>query len=86
MGAYVAAKSALMRLTESLSLELRESAINVNAVLPSIIDTPANRRDMPRADPKRWVATDDLAEVIAFLASPRAKAIHGALVPVAGLG
>jgi NAD(P)-dependent dehydrogenase (short-subunit alcohol dehydrogenase family) len=56
MGAYVASKSALMRLTESMSAELREDGINVNAVLPSIIDTPANRQSMPDADPNRWVA------------------------------
>jgi NAD(P)-dependent dehydrogenase (short-subunit alcohol dehydrogenase family) len=85
MGAYIASKSALMRLTESMSAELRELGINVNAVLPSIIDTPANRRAMPDADPKRWVAPEDLAAVIHFLASDDARAIHGALIPVTGL-
>ena len=85
MGAYAAAKSAVIRLSESLSRELREDGVNVNCVLPSIIDSPANRRDMPKSDPKRWVAPEDLAEVIAFLASPRARAIHGAAIPVVGL-
>ncbi len=85
MGAYCAAKSTVMRLTESLSRELREHGINVNAVLPSIIDTPANRLDMPDADFGRWVAPVDLAAVMCFLASDDARAVHGALVPVAGL-
>lgn len=85
MGAYIAAKSALMRLTESMSAELREEGIHVNAVLPSIIDTPANRESMPDADPSRWVAPEALAAVIGFLASDAARAIHGALIPVSGL-
>jgi NAD(P)-dependent dehydrogenase (short-subunit alcohol dehydrogenase family) len=85
MGAYIASKSALMRLTESMSAELREEGINVNAVLPSIIDTPANRQSMPAADPNRWVAPAALAAVIGFLASDDARAIHGALIPVTGL-
>jgi len=85
MGAYIASKSAVLRLTESLSAEVRERGVNVNAVLPSIIDTPANRSAMPDADPARWVAPTDLANVICFLGSDAARAIHGALVPVAGL-
>ncbi|HSV45959.1 MAG TPA: SDR family NAD(P)-dependent oxidoreductase [Ramlibacter sp.] len=85
MGAYAASKSALARITESMSAELREKGINVNAVLPSIIDTPENRKDMPDADPKKWVAPEELAEVIAFLCSPAARAIHGASLPVSGL-
>ncbi len=85
MGAYAAAKSAVMRLTESMSAELREKNINVNCVLPSIIDTPTNRADMPKADPRRWVEPRALAEVILFLASDRARAVHGASVPVVGL-
>jgi NAD(P)-dependent dehydrogenase (short-subunit alcohol dehydrogenase family) len=82
MGAYVAAKSALMRLTESMSAELRGEGINVNAVLPTIIDTPANRASMPDADFSRWVSTSALASVIGFLASDEARAIHGAGIPV----
>ncbi len=85
MGAYIASKSALMRLTESMAAELREEGINVNAVLPSVIDTPANRQSMPNADPTRWVAPEALAAVIGFLASDDARAIHGALIPVTGL-
>jgi NAD(P)-dependent dehydrogenase (short-subunit alcohol dehydrogenase family) len=85
MGAYIASKSALMRLTESMSAELREEGINVNAVLPTIIDTPANRSAMPAADPRRWVAPEALADVIGFLASDAARAVHGALIPVSGL-
>jgi len=85
MGAYVAAKSAVIRLTESMAAELREKNINVNCVLPTIIDTPENRAAMPDADPGRWVAPADLAAVIAFLASDAARAIHGAAVPVTGL-
>jgi NAD(P)-dependent dehydrogenase (short-subunit alcohol dehydrogenase family) len=82
MGAYIAAKSALMRLTESMSAELRGEGINVNAVLPTIIDTPANLAAMPDADVSRWVAPDALASVIGFLASDEARAIHGAGIPV----
>lgn len=85
MGAYVAAKSAVIRLTESMAAELREKNINVNCVLPTIIDTPENRSAMPDADPRRWVAPEDLASVIVFLASPDARAIHGAALPVTGL-
>jgi NAD(P)-dependent dehydrogenase (short-subunit alcohol dehydrogenase family) len=85
MGAYAAAKSEVLRLTESMAAELRGHGINVNCVLPSIIDTPENRAAMPKADPARWVAPAQLAEVIAFLASDAASAVHGALVPVVGL-
>ena len=85
MGAYVAAKSTVMRLTETMAKELRKKNINVNAVLPSIIDTPTNRKDMPDADFSKWVPPEDLAEVMCFLASERARLIHGALVPVCGL-
>ncbi|MFO1398815.1 MAG: SDR family NAD(P)-dependent oxidoreductase [Burkholderiales bacterium] len=85
MGAYVAAKSAVIRLTESMAAELRARNINVNCVLPTILDTPENRKAMPDADPARWVAPADLASVIVFLASPAARAIHGAAVPVTGL-
>ena len=85
MGAYVAAKSVVIRLTESMAAELRDKNINVNCVLPTIIDTPANRADMPKADPKRWVAPQDLANVILFLASDAARAVHGATLPVTSL-
>ncbi len=85
MGAYAASKSAVWRLTESMALELRESNINVNCILPSLIDTPRNRADMPKADYSKWVPTEDIAKVIAFLASEDARMIHGAAVPVVGL-
>jgi NAD(P)-dependent dehydrogenase (short-subunit alcohol dehydrogenase family) len=85
MGAYVASKSAVIRITESMAAELREKNINVNCVLPTIIDTPDNRAAMPKADPRRWVSTQDLAAVIVFLASDAARAIHGAAIPVTGL-
>lgn len=84
MGAYAASKSALMRLTESMSAELRDHGINVNCVLPSTLDTPPNRAAMPDADASRWVEPAALAEVIGFLASDGARAIHGALIPVLG--
>lgn len=85
MSAYCAAKSTVMRLTESLSKELRHQGINVNAVLPSIIDTPTNRQDMPDADFSKWVEPNDLANVMLYLCSDSAAAVHGALIPVAGL-
>ena len=82
MGPYTASKSAVGRLTESLSEELKSFDITVNAVLPSIIDTPTNRKDMPDADSTEWVKPQSLAEVILFLASPAARGISGALLPV----
>ena len=85
MGAYAASKAGVMRLTESMAAELREQGINVNAVLPTIIDTPQNRADMPGADPVKWVSTEALADVILFLSSRAARSVHGALVPVTGL-
>jgi NAD(P)-dependent dehydrogenase (short-subunit alcohol dehydrogenase family) len=85
MGAYVASKSAVVRVTEAMAAELREQGINVNCVLPTLIDTPENRQAMPDVDPARWVAPADLAAAILFLASDDARAIHGAALPVAGL-
>ena len=84
MGAYAAAKAAVHRLTESLAEELKDTSVAVNAVLPSILDTPQNRADMPDADPAKWVAPADLARVMLFLASPGSRAITGALIPVVG--
>jgi len=85
MGAYTASKAVVMRLTEAMAAELRERGINVNCVLPTVIDTPDNRAAMPDADPARWVAPADLAAVIRFLASDAARAVHGAALPVTGL-
>jgi NAD(P)-dependent dehydrogenase (short-subunit alcohol dehydrogenase family) len=84
MGAYAASKSAVHKLTEALAEELKDKGVTVNAVLPSIIDTPVNRKDMPDADFSKWVSVADLAAVILFLASEEAKAVTGALVPVLG--
>jgi NAD(P)-dependent dehydrogenase (short-subunit alcohol dehydrogenase family) len=82
MGAYAASKAAVHRFTESLAAELAEDDITVNAILPSIIDTPANRADMPGAGFSKWVRPEAIADVILFLASPSARAISGALIPV----
>jgi NAD(P)-dependent dehydrogenase (short-subunit alcohol dehydrogenase family) len=82
-GPYAASKSGVHRLTESLAQELK-GRVRVNAVLPSILDTAQNRRDMPNADPKLWVQPDDLAKVMHFLASDDARAVTGALLPVTG--
>jgi NAD(P)-dependent dehydrogenase (short-subunit alcohol dehydrogenase family) len=82
MGGYAASKAAVHKLTESLAAELAGSDCTVNAVLPSIIDTPTNRADMPDADFAQWVKPASLAQVIAYLASPAARAISGALIPV----
>jgi len=85
MSTYVASKAAVMRMTESLSEEVKAEGINVNAILPSTIDTPANRAAMPDADYSRWVTPEQLANVACFLASEAASGVHGALIPVAGL-
>ncbi|APR38879.1 SDR family NAD(P)-dependent oxidoreductase [Paraburkholderia sp. SOS3] len=84
MGAYTASKSAVMRLTEALADELKDKGVTVNAILPSIIDTPQNRADMPEADFARWVTPEQIAGVIAFLLSQDAQCVTGALIPVAG--
>ncbi|UTP38466.1 SDR family NAD(P)-dependent oxidoreductase [Phenylobacterium sp. LH3H17] len=84
MGPYAASKAGVHALTESLAEELKADDVTVNAVLPSIIDTPTNRADMPKADFAAWVAPEDLAAVILFLASPDARAVTGALIPVTG--
>src|SRR6266849_9758979 len=83
MGAYAASKAGVHRLTEALAAEWK-GKITVNAVLPSIIDTPANRASMPKADFSKWVTPQELAEVILFLASDAASAVTGALLPVSG--
>jgi NAD(P)-dependent dehydrogenase (short-subunit alcohol dehydrogenase family) len=84
MGAYAASKAGVAKLTEALAEELKDRGITVNAILPSTLDTPKNRADMPRADFTRWVAPAEAAEVIAFLVSDAARAVTGALIPVAG--
>ena len=84
MGAYAASKAGVAKLTEALSEELKSAGITVNAVLPGIIDTPANRSGMPDADHGLWVPPHHIADLIAFLLSTRAASITGALVPVTG--
>jgi NAD(P)-dependent dehydrogenase (short-subunit alcohol dehydrogenase family) len=83
MGAYAAAKSGVHRLTESLAEEWK-GKVRVNAILPSILDTPANRADMPNADHSVWVSPTEAAAAILFLVSDGASAITGALLPVTG--
>src|ERR1700738_4447525 len=83
MGAYAASKAGVHRLTEALAAEWK-GRITVNAVLPSTIDTPANRASMPGADFTKWVTPQELAEVILFLVSDAASAVTGALLPVSG--
>jgi NAD(P)-dependent dehydrogenase (short-subunit alcohol dehydrogenase family) len=84
MGAYAASKSGVARLTEALSDEFKDRGLTANAVLPSIIDTPPNRTDMPDADFSRWVKAEEIADLIVFLLSDRARAITGASIPISG--
>lgn len=86
LGAYSASKSAVIRLTEAMAAELKNDGINVNCVMPGTIDTPDNRAAMPKADTGRWVQPEALADVILFLASDAARAVHGAAIPVYGTG
>ena len=85
MAAYSASKSVVIKLTESLAEELKSHNINVNCILPSIIDTPRNRADMPKANFSSWVTPKAMAKVVLFLASEDANPIHGASLPVVGL-
>jgi NAD(P)-dependent dehydrogenase (short-subunit alcohol dehydrogenase family) len=84
MGAYAASKAGVAKLTEALADELKDGGVTVNAVLPSIIDTPVNRADMPTADFGRWVKPEQIADLIVFLLSEQASAITGALIPISG--
>lgn len=84
-GAYVASKSAVIRLTETMAAELKMQGINVNCILPGTIDTPGNRKAMPDVNHSRWVPPAALADVFLFLASDAARAVHGAAIPVYGL-
>lgn len=82
--AYATAKAAVLALVDALHVEYNDDGVRVNAVLPSVIDTPANRRSMPEADFGRWVHPDEIAQAILFLCSPGASAIGGAHMPVYG--
>jgi NAD(P)-dependent dehydrogenase (short-subunit alcohol dehydrogenase family) len=84
MGPYAASKAGVAKLTEALAEEVKDRHITVNAILPSIIDTAANRADMPKSDFSRWVQPEQVAELIVFLLSDRASAITGALIPITG--
>jgi NAD(P)-dependent dehydrogenase (short-subunit alcohol dehydrogenase family) len=84
MAAYTASKAAVAALTVALAEELAKDGILVNAVAPSIIDTPANRHAMPRADHGAWPMPEEVAQTIVFLASPDNKVTRGAVVPVYG--
>jgi NAD(P)-dependent dehydrogenase (short-subunit alcohol dehydrogenase family) len=83
--AYAASKAGLIRFVEATSQELQGDNINVNCILPTIIDTEANRRAMPNADFKKWLSKEDLANVILFLCSSASKAINGAAIPTYGI-
>jgi len=82
--AYAASKAAVVALAQAAAAEVLENGVRINAVLPSTIDTPANRAAMPKADPARWVAPESLSRVIAFLLSDDARDISGAALPVYG--
>lgn len=84
MSAYSAAKSAVIRLTESMAVELKPERITVNCVLPGTIDTPQNRTEMPNADFSRWVLPESIAETILFLVSEAGRDISGAAIPIYG--
>lgn len=81
---YNASKSAVIRLTEAMSAELKDYGINVNCLLPTIIDSPANREQMPKADFSKWVTPQQIADILRFLCSDASEAIHGAAIPVSG--
>jgi NAD(P)-dependent dehydrogenase (short-subunit alcohol dehydrogenase family) len=80
--AYIVSKSGLVALIHTLSLELAGSGVTVNGVLPTTIDTPANRSSMPDADPSKWVRPESIAQTLIFLASKEASQINGALIPI----
>ena len=82
--AYAASKAAAVAMIDSLAADLKGSGVRVNSILPSIIDTPANRKAMPGADFAKWPKPDDIARVILFLCSDDARVIHGAAIPVYG--
>ncbi len=84
MSAYAASKAAINAMVVSLAEELKADGIRVNAVLPSVIDTPVNRKDMPHADTSKWVSPEDIAEILYDLTLTKSKSITGALIPISG--
>lgn len=82
--AYAASKAALLALVQAIAAEVLEDGVRINAVLPSTIDTPANRKAMPNADPSKWVSRESLCDVIGFLLSDAARDVSGAALPVYG--
>jgi NAD(P)-dependent dehydrogenase (short-subunit alcohol dehydrogenase family) len=84
VSAYAATKAAINAMVASLAVELKSYGIQVNAVLPSVIDTPANRKDMPHADPSKWVSPEDIADLLYDLTMTKSKSITGALIPITG--
>ncbi len=84
VGAYSASKAGVLNLTETIADEVRDYEINVNTILPSTIDTPANRKSMPNADFSKWVKPEEIARVIVFLSSDDSKPINGAAIPIYG--
>ncbi len=84
MGAYCVSKGGVRTLTESIAEEVKEKGININAIMPSIIDTQANRQSMPEADFSKWVSPHQIAKVVRFLVSEDAQIINGAAIPVYG--
>lgn len=85
MAPYAASKSAVLRLTESISAEVKDHGVNVNCIIPGTIDTPGNRESMPEADFSRWVQPEALVDIMMFLTSDEARALHGAIIPAYGL-
>jgi NAD(P)-dependent dehydrogenase (short-subunit alcohol dehydrogenase family) len=84
MGAYAASKAGVLKLTEALADEVKAEGVTVNAILPTTIDTAANRKDMPRADFSKWVQPDEIAALIEYLLSEKASAVTGANIPISG--
>jgi NAD(P)-dependent dehydrogenase (short-subunit alcohol dehydrogenase family) len=84
LAAYAASKRAVLQLTEALAAELRERNVTANAILPSVIDTPANRQGNPGGSYDRWVKPEEIARVVLFLVGPDARVISGAAIPVYG--
>lgn len=83
--AYAASKAGLIRFVESAAQEFKDSGININCILPTTIDTDANRKAMPNSDFSKWLSTEDLANVILFLCSSGARVINGSAIPTYGL-